>query len=98
MRIRPSGLAWFGLVLYVSVVDIFLLKKKQTFGNPYCSMSEAFGDAVKHPKKRWPIISIWGILTIHLFGVLLPNKFEFLKKLDPIGFIARKITNGDSNG
>jgi len=98
MKIRPSGVAWFGLVVYISIVDIFLLKKKQLIGSPYCSMSEAFGDALQHPKKRSPIILIWSIITIHLFGVLLPSKFKFLKKLDPISFIARKITNGDLNG
>ena len=92
MRIRPSGLAWFGLVVYVSIVDILLLKKKQSVGQPYCSMSEAFGDALRHPRKRWPIISIWGILTVHLFGVLIPSRFDFVKKLDPIGVLARKIT------
>lgn len=91
MKVRPSGVAWFGLVIYVSIIDIFLLKKKQVVGQPYCSMSEAFGDALRHPRKRWPIIAIWGVLTVHLFGVLIPSKFDFIKKLDPIGFLARKI-------
>ena len=91
MKLRPSGWAWFGLVVYVTGVDIFLLKLKKKRGHPYRSMSEAFGEALHHPVKKFPIIICWIILTLHLFGTLIPKRFEKLKNLDPIGFIANRV-------
>ena len=93
MRLKPSGFAWVGLVAYVTVIDIVLLKMKQSKGYPYRSMSEAFGEALKHPWKRWPIIISWFVLTLHLFGTFIPNKFQKLKKLDPIGWVANKVAS-----
>lgn len=91
MRLRPSGWAWFGLASYVAVVDAILLRLKKTHGEPYCSMSEGFGDALAHPAKRWPVIAIWSILTVHLFGHFIPQRLEKIKSLDPLGFIARQV-------
>lgn len=93
MKLKPSGLAWVGLVVYVTIIDILLLKMKQIKGHPYRSMSEAFGEALQHPRKRWPIIISWGVLTLHLFGTFIPDKFITLKKLDPIGWIANRVAS-----
>jgi len=93
MKLKPSGLAWVGLVVYVTIIDILLLKMKQIKGNPYRSMSEAFGEALKHPWKRWPIIISWSVLTLHLFGTFIPDKFTALKRFDPIGFVANKVAS-----
>lgn len=93
MKLKPSGYAWLGLVIYVTCIDILLLRLKKRHGQPYRSMSEAFGEALKHPWKRWPIIVSWGVLTLHLFGVFIPDKFEKFKNLDPIGFIANMVAD-----
>jgi len=93
MKLKPSGYAWVGLVLYVTGVDIILLRLKKVRGFPYRSMSEAFGEALKHPWKRWPIIVSWIVLTLHLFGVFIPERFEKFRKLDPIGFIANLVAS-----
>ena len=89
--IRPAGWAWIGLVAYVAVVDTILLRLHRKRGLPYCTLSEAFGDALKHPIKRFPLIFAWFLLTLHLFGCLIPERFNFLKKLDPIGYLARLL-------
>lgn len=91
MKLKPSGLAWIGLVLYVTIIDILLLRLKKQKGYPYRSMSEAFGEALRHPVKRLPIIISWVVLTLHLFGTLIPKRFSKLKNLDPIGFIANRV-------
>jgi hypothetical protein len=91
MKLKPSGYAWVGLVLYVTGVDVLLLRLKRDRGSPYRSMSEAFDEALKHPWKRWPIIVSWIILTLHLFGGFIPKRFENLKYIDPIGFIANMV-------
>jgi hypothetical protein len=33
------------------------------------------------------------VLTLHLFGVFIPERFEKLKKLDPIGFVANLVAS-----
>jgi len=93
MKLKPSGMAWAGLVVYVTMIDIFLLKMKQKKGYPYRSMSEAFGEALNHPVKRFPIIFSWAVLTLHLFGTFIPEKFYRIKKLDLIGFIANVVAS-----
>lgn len=82
-KIRPGGWAWIGLTGYVLVADGALIKSDNS------TMSEVFGDALKHPRRRWPVMLAWSLLTLHLFGNLLPRWFEPLKKLDPIGWVAR---------
>jgi hypothetical protein len=53
---------WLGLVGYVIAVDGWLiLKGRQT-------LSSAFYEAVRHPRRRWPVILAWAYLTLHLFG------------------------------
>jgi hypothetical protein len=89
--LRPAGMAWVGLAAYVTVIDVLLLRAKKNHGYPYCSMSESFGDALRHPWKRWPVITAWLVITLHLFGHFVPKRFEIIKSLDPLGWIARKI-------
>lgn len=88
---RPAGWAWIALAGYVAVVDSLLLRKHKKYGLPYCSMSEAFGDALRHPVRRWPVTTVWTILTLHLFGCLLPGPPGFWSAIDPISYLARAI-------
>ncbi len=91
VRLRPGGWAWVGLAFYVTIVDVVLIKLHQKHGQPYTSMSEVFGDGVKHPINRWPLMLTWTLITLHLFGHLIPDRFSAFKKLDPIGFLARLL-------
>lgn len=93
LKVRPGTWGWAGLAFYVLIIDTILLRLKKSKGNPYCSLSEVFGDSLKHPRNRWPIIVIWLLLTAHLFGNLVPSRLEFVKKMDPIGFLARRISS-----
>jgi hypothetical protein len=86
MKIRPGGWAWFGLAAGVAAVDFVLIETDHE------TMSEVFGDALKHPVHRWPVILVWAGLTLHLFGNLLPSWLRPLKKLDPISNLARALT------
>lgn len=85
-RLRPGGRAWGELALFIAVRDVWLVR------NGELSMSEVFGNALKHPIKRWPVIAVWVVVTLHLFGELLP---PFLRRrlapFDPIGALARLI-------
>lgn len=96
MGVRPSGYAWMGLAAYVAAVDILLLKAKKSRGHPYCSMSEGFGDALAHPIRRWLVIMVWAIVTLHLFGPVLPGS-DRLSKYDPIGRLARILVDEKSS-
>jgi hypothetical protein len=80
-----------GLAAYVAAIDSLLLVMKRHRGQPYCSMSEGFGDALRHPIKRWPVIAVWSFLTVHLFGNSLPIP-EPVRRLDPLGAISRLIS------
>jgi hypothetical protein len=71
---------------YVVAADAYLLRRKQP------TLSAVFGDILAHPVKRLPLSSMWAILTLHLFAVLLPDKTRSkLSRLDPIAILARKI-------
>lgn len=53
---------WLGLVVYVVIADGYLIAKgRQT-------LSSAFAEAVRHPRRRWKVIVAWVYLTLHLFG------------------------------
>lgn len=82
---RPGGWAWVGLAGGVLFTDIALIKTENA------TMSEVFGDSLKHPVKRWPVMVAWTILTLHLFGNLIPKWFSWVKQFDPIGALARLI-------
>lgn len=90
-RLRPAGWAWIGLAAYVVVIDSLLLRKHKTHGLPYCSMSEAFGDMLRHPAKRWPVTAVWTMLTLHLFGYFLPGPPGYWSKFDPLTYVVRVI-------
>jgi hypothetical protein len=88
---RPSHMAWIGLFFYVFGVDILLIRKKKSHGEPYCSMSETFETMLEHPVKKWPVTISWIFLTIHLFQTLIPKKISWIKKIDPIKWIIKLI-------
>lgn len=85
-KIRPGGRAWIELALFVSLRDSLLIYRKQA------TMSEVFGDALQHPIRRWPTVVSWCVITLHLFGCMIPEKLCFVKKFDPIGALARLLT------
>lgn len=53
---------WIGLVVYVVIVDGWLI------WHGHQTMSSAFAEAVRHPRRRWKVIAAWAYLTLHLFG------------------------------
>lgn len=86
LKIRPGGWCWIGVAVGVFIADAVLIETK------HATMSEVFGDALKHPHRRWPVILAWGVLSLHLFGNLLPRIASPIKRLDPIGYLARLLT------
>lgn len=75
-----------GVTGSIIVIDSVLIRTN----NP--TLSEVFGDALKHPIKRWPVIVTWGLVTSHLFGEMMPEPLRSkLGPYDPIGYVARKI-------
>lgn len=86
MRIRPGGWAWIGLAAYIVVADSWLIRRKRE------TMSVVFGDALRHPAKRMPVVVAWLIITLHLFAVFIPEGVRRrVSRLDPIGAAARLI-------
>lgn len=93
LKNRPGFCGWLGLVTYVIVVDSLLIKYHKK------TLSEVMGDALLHPAKRIPLLTLWVILTLHLFGTLMPDKLRgFLGHYDPIGLAARKLEILFDNG
>lgn len=86
MALRPGGWAWVGLATGVIATDAVLIASKNA------TMSEVFGDTLKHPIKKWPVLAAWLILTLHLFGNLMPKPLEAIKRYDPIRFVAHLLT------
>ena len=74
-KLSPGAKAWGGLVVYVAVADAYLIVKRQR------TMSSVFGEALQHPAKRWPVLAVWGFLSMHLHKAILP---EFVGKADPL--------------
>lgn len=85
IRIRAGGYAWIATATGVSFMDCLLIYKHKS------TMSEVFGEALKHPLKRWPVIVAWTILTIHLFSCICPKWVLKLKKLDPMTILAEVL-------
>lgn len=76
VKLAFGSYLWFGLACYVLCVDIFaLLTGRET-------LSEAFGRAVSHPRRRWLATLSWLFTTKHLF---FP---KFLSWLDPFALMA----------
>lgn len=64
--------AWSGLVLYVVLYDIFAgLTGRET-------LSSSFYRALGHPTHRYPLITVYSYLTLHLFH-LIPDRFDPLR-------------------
>jgi hypothetical protein len=75
-----------GLAGAVATADVLLIR----FGK--ATMSEVFGDALRHPARRWTVIAAWVVLSLHLFGNILPRFATPIKRYDPIGALARVLT------
>lgn len=85
-KISPSGWGWVGLWGYVAIVDGLLIRYRQD------SLSTGFGKSITHPRRRWPTIGIWAILTVHLFAALFPEALRAQwRKVDPIAALARLV-------
>lgn len=84
---RPPARAWLSLAGFVAAADAWLIYKANRTGDSYryATMSNAFGEALAHPKRRWYVIVSWGVLTAHLFGRFLPR---WTRHIDPIGLLA----------
>lgn len=65
MTRRVSGAwGWLGLAGFVFAYDTIVLAHGQE------TLTSAFGRAMQHPVRRWPVVALWGVTTLHLFGVL----------------------------
>lgn len=63
MRVGTAG--WIGLAAYVAGWDWFASEE----------LSTAFGRALAHPVRRWPVIVAWTVTTAHLFR-LIPRRWD----------------------
>jgi hypothetical protein len=73
MKVPEGDAAWIGLLAYVVAYDAYaLLTGKET-------LSSAYYRALAHPRRRWPTIATWVLLTSHLF--------RLTPRLDPISWI-----------
>ena len=86
---RPASLAWAGLIVYVVLIDSYLIAQETRGKEGYCTMSTAFKDALRHPIKRLPLLAAWAILTLHLFPILYPERYH---KYEPITLAGRYIS------
>ena len=86
---QPAVKAWIMLAIYVIVVDTVLIVGEQKGREDFFTMSTAFENALRHPVKRWPVILLWGFLTLHLFDIILP---ENVKRYEPVTLVGRKIS------
>lgn len=84
MRIRHGGWAWIGLTAYIIAVDAWLIRHNHD------TMSIVFGDAILNPRKSKLIITLWVLITLHLFANILHIPEEWTK-YDPIGWLANRI-------
>ena len=50
------------------------------------TLSTSFRRAARNPKGRWPVVVVWGVTTLHLFG-RLPARY------DPFIMTARILSN-----
>lgn len=73
--LSPGSKAWIGLAVYVVVADGYLMVNQKK------TMSAVFGDALNHPLRRWPVLVVWGFLSMHLHREVLPG---VATKIDPL--------------
>jgi hypothetical protein len=62
-----GGWGWLGLTIYIILWDFFATD----------TLSSAFYRAVSHPIQRWFVITIWAVITLHLFK-LIPKRFDLI--------------------
>lgn len=85
-KLRPGGWCWVGGAAAVATADVLLIRSGKA------TMSEVFGDALRHPTRRWAVLMAWLVLSLHLFGNILPRVATPIKRFDPIGAVARVLT------
>ena len=73
-KLTNGGYAWFGLVTYVVMYDLWAAKTRNE------TLSMAFYNALDHPIKRWPIVAMWIYITVHLFK-WLPDRLDPLRRI-----------------
>lgn len=73
----PITQAWVSVTLGIAAVDVALVRHHQP------TLSTSIRRTLRHPRKRWPVVACWGLLTAHF---LVETKF------DPLGWTARYIT------
>ncbi len=74
----PAFGAWLGLVGYIIAADAILIVFERNGHVRYYTMSTAFRNALSHPWKRWLVIIVWGLLTLHLFDLFLHRAVDDL--------------------
>ncbi len=81
MGITAGAKAWVGLAVYVLAYDAFaILTGRDT-------MSSAFANALRDPKKRFVPLLAWWTTTAHLHQVL--GKYDPLSNLERIPLFKR---------
>lgn len=78
-RFGFGSVLWAGLAAYVLGVDIYALSTGRE------TLTEAFGRALVHPKRRWLVSVSWALTTKHLFFK------RFLPWLDPFALIGLSL-------
>jgi len=85
-RMRAGAWGWVGLWGYIVTYDAWLIRRRKA------TLSEVFGEAVRHPVKRWPVMVAWVAVTLHLFSELIPEPMKRrLAPIDPIAAMGRLI-------
>jgi len=79
MSVKPAHYAWFGLVVYIISADVTLIVFERKGYHRFYTMSSAFRNALSHPWKRWPVIIVWSLLTLHLFDFFTVRAIDGLK-------------------
>lgn len=88
-KLRPATWAWIGLVVYVTTADALLIAAEMRGWSGYCTMSSAFKAALERPVKRWQLILAWLLVTLHLFPVVLPERY---RPYEPVGLTGRALS------
>ena len=61
--------AWLGLAAYIAAYDAWaVITRRET-------LSTAYYRAVLDPRRRWPTVIFWAILSAHLFR-LPPERYD----------------------
>lgn len=88
MSVKPAHYAWFGLVVYITAVDIALVSLEGRGKEEFYTMSTAFRSGLAHPVHRWPLIVAWTLLTLHLFDFFFPEK---VRQYDPVRLVGGRV-------